>query len=100
MAVESPVQRRQHPAPTELLSLIFQGLLDSLVPNEDHHTPPGTQVHGEHWSIFLTQLGAGREGEGVGAEGQAIASFSLDVPITAPSLDEAPERNPLPSRRK
>lgn len=86
MAVEGPVQRRQHPSPTELLSLTSQGLLHSLVPNQDHHTPLGSQVHGEYRSILLTQLGAGRE------KGVMLLPVWMS-PSWPLSLDEPPTRN-------
>lgn len=91
MAAKGPVQRCQHPPPTELLSLTSQGLLHSLVPNQDHHAPPGSQVHGEHRAILLTQLRAERD-MGRVLRGRPIASFCLDVPIMALSLDETSKR--------
>jgi hypothetical protein len=101
VAIKSLVQRGQLSPPAEFLCMTSQGLLYSLMSNQDHHTPPGTQVHGEHRPVLLTQLGAG-SGPVMGHRALA-ASQALSAPsglAFAPcNRNPSPPPHPIPNRR-
>lgn len=60
MTLEALLHRRHFTAATEVICLVYQGLLHSFMPIQDNHWP-WTKVHSEHRAIFFLELQEGLE---------------------------------------